>query len=64
MLEPRQPGKYPIVFVHGFFSSPAIWANVANEIMASPELRDRFQIMAYRYPTGRPFVGIGGGPAR
>jgi pimeloyl-ACP methyl ester carboxylesterase len=56
LLEPRQPGKFPLVFVHGFFSTPAIWANVANEIMASPGLRDRFQIMAYRYPTGRPFV--------
>ncbi len=57
MLEPRQPGKYPIVFVHGFFSSPVIWLNVANEILASPDLRDRVQIMAFRYPTGRPFVG-------
>ncbi|MHB8972841.1 MAG: esterase/lipase family protein [Pirellulaceae bacterium] len=56
LLEPRQPGKYPLVLVHGFFSSPAIWANVANEIMASPNLRDHFQLMAYRYPTGRPFV--------
>ncbi|MHB1030244.1 MAG: esterase/lipase family protein [Pirellulaceae bacterium] len=56
LMEPRQPGKYPLVFVHGFFSSPAIWANVVNEIMASRHLRDRYQMMAFRYPTGRPFV--------
>ncbi len=56
MVEPYQPGKYPIVFVHGFYSSPKIWAHFANEILARPELRDRIQLMAYRYPTGRPFL--------
>ncbi len=56
MIEPYQAGKYPIVFVHGFYSSPRIWAHFANEIMARPELRDRVQLMAYRYPTGRPFL--------
>ena len=55
MIEPYQPGKYPVVFVHGFFSSPKIWAHFANEIIARPELRNRIQLMAYRYPTGRPF---------
>jgi pimeloyl-ACP methyl ester carboxylesterase len=56
LLEPRQPGKYPLVFVHGFFSSPAIWADIANEILAQPGLRNCYQLIAYRYPTGRPFV--------
>jgi len=56
MLEPYQPGKYPIVFIHGFYSSSVIWADLANEIMASKQLRDRFQIWAYRYPTGAPFL--------
>jgi pimeloyl-ACP methyl ester carboxylesterase len=56
MIEPRQPGKYPLVFVHGFFSSPIIWAQIANEILARPDLRKRYQLMAYRYPTGRPFL--------
>ncbi len=55
MLEPYQAGKYPVVFVHGFFSSPRIWAQFANEILARPELRNCVQLMAYRYPTGRPF---------
>ena len=27
-----------------------------NEIMARPDLRNCFQLVAYRYPTGRPFV--------
>ena len=56
LLEPRQPGKYPLVFVHGFFSSPVIWADMADEIMARPGLHNCYQLIAYRYPTGRPFV--------
>ena len=56
LLEPRRPGQYPLVFVHGFYSAPTIWANIANEIMARPDLRNCFQLVAYRYPTGRPFV--------
>ncbi len=56
MIEPRQPGKVPVVFVHGFFSSPGVWAEAANEILADPHLRDRYQLMAYSYPTGRPFL--------
>jgi pimeloyl-ACP methyl ester carboxylesterase len=56
LLEARQPGKYPLVFVHGFYSSPAIWADIANEIYAQPGLRNCYQLVAYRYATGRPFV--------
>ncbi len=56
MIEPYQPGKFPIVFVHGLMSSPGIWANLANEILARPDLRKRFQLWAFRYPTGKPFV--------
>ncbi len=56
LLEPYQAGKYPVVFVHGFFSSPRIWAQFANEIQARPDLRNCVQLMAYRYPTGRPFT--------
>ncbi len=56
LLEPRQPDKYPLVFVHGFLSSPAIWCDIANELLHQPDLRASYQIMAYRYPTGRPFV--------
>jgi pimeloyl-ACP methyl ester carboxylesterase len=56
MLEPRQPGKFPLVLVHGFFSSPAVFADVVNEIYARPNLRNCYQVLAYRYPTERPFV--------
>ncbi len=56
MIEPYQPGKVPLVFVHGLLSSPKIWANLANEIRACPDLRERYQLWAFQYSTGRPFV--------
>ncbi|MFO7902613.1 MAG: alpha/beta hydrolase [Pirellulaceae bacterium] len=56
LLEPYQPGKYPVVFVHGLFPSPRIWAEFANEILARPDLRRQVQLVGYRYPTGRPLL--------
>lgn len=56
LLEPYQPGKYPVVFVHGLHRSPQILAEFANEILARPDLRRRIQLVGYRYPTGRPLL--------
>ncbi len=56
MLEPFQPGKIPIVFVHGLLSDRLTWANVANEIQSRPELMERYQLWGFEYPTGGPFL--------
>lgn len=55
MLEPYQPGKIPVIFVHGLASSPITWAPLFNDLLADPELRDRYQFWSYFYPTGDPF---------
>jgi hypothetical protein len=56
LYEPRQSGKYPLILVHGVFSSPIVWAQVTNEVLGRRDLRDQFQVMTYRYPGGRPFL--------
>jgi pimeloyl-ACP methyl ester carboxylesterase len=56
MLEPYQPGKIPLVFVHGLLSEPFTWANMANELQARPELMERYQIWGFKYGTGEPFL--------
>ena len=56
MLEPYQPGKIPVVFVHGLLSDPFTWAQMVNELRAKPGFVDNFQVWVYEYPTGRPFV--------
>jgi pimeloyl-ACP methyl ester carboxylesterase len=56
MLEPYQPGKIPVVLVHGLVSSPRTWAPVYNDMLADPGLREHFQFWAYFYPTGDPYL--------
>lgn len=56
MHEPFQPGKIPIVFVHGLASDPLTWAQLENELRAQPEIYRRYQFWFFRYDTGAPFL--------
>ncbi|MEA4856705.1 MAG: alpha/beta fold hydrolase [Solidesulfovibrio sp.] len=56
MLQPYDPGKIPVVFVHGLMSSPSTFANVLNGLMGDPALRARYQFWFFRYPTGNPVL--------
>lgn len=55
-LEPYQPGKIPVVLVHGLLSSPTTWTTLFNDLQADPAIRDRFQFWVYFYPTGSPYL--------
>ena len=54
--EPYQPGKVPVLFVHGFISSPATWAPLFEQLQADAELRQHCQFWFYYYPTGVPYI--------
>lgn len=54
--EPYQPGKIPLVIIHGLFSDPQSWADMVNDLRASPGFANRYQIWVYRYPTGQGFL--------
>ncbi len=54
--EPYQPGKIPVVIIHGLFSDPQSWADLVNDLRAAPGFADRFQLWDYRYPTGQGFL--------
>lgn len=56
LLEDYDPAKVPLVLVHGLWSTPAAWLALVSEIHGDPDLRSRFQIWHYRYPTGAPIV--------
>jgi pimeloyl-ACP methyl ester carboxylesterase len=51
-VEPYQRGKIPVVFVHGLYSDAITWVDTINELQAQPDLYQRFQFWAFRYPTG------------
>ncbi len=55
MLEPYQPGKIPVLMVHGLWSSPLTWMQMFNDLRSDREIRDHFQFWFYLYPTGQPF---------
>ena len=56
MIEPYQPGKIPVIIVHGLLSQPFTWADLANEIRARPDLVERYQFWGFEYATGEPFL--------
>jgi hypothetical protein len=55
MVQPYEPGKIPVLFVHGLWSSPMTWVEMFNDLRSCPEIRDRFQFWFYLYPTAQPF---------
>lgn len=56
MVEPYQPGKIPVIFVHGLLSDPSTWISLVNELSANPRFHERYQIFAFTYPTGKAFL--------
>jgi pimeloyl-ACP methyl ester carboxylesterase len=56
MLEPYQPGKIPVVLIHGLLSDALTWSEMVNELRATKGFNERFQIWTFQYPTGQPFV--------
>jgi pimeloyl-ACP methyl ester carboxylesterase len=42
--------------VHGLHSTPLAWQQLTNELLGDPEIRRRYQIWHYLYPTGLPFL--------
>jgi len=62
-LEPYDPDKIPVIFVHGLMSTGYMWRNVANEVLSDPELR-RQSLEERDARTGRERVIAGENLAR
>ena len=52
MLQPYDPNRIPVVFIHGVQSSPLIWRDMIAELQADPEVSKRYQFWAVYYPSG------------
>jgi pimeloyl-ACP methyl ester carboxylesterase len=55
MVQPYEPGKIPVLMVHGLWSSPMTWMEMFNDLRANQHIRRRYQFWFYLYPTGQPF---------
>jgi pimeloyl-ACP methyl ester carboxylesterase len=54
LMQPYEPGKIPVVFVHGTAGSPGRWAEIINVLNADPVMRQRYQFWYFIYNTGQP----------
>lgn len=55
MMQPYDPGKIPVVMIHGLGSSPITWVEMFNNLRSSPEIRRNYQFWFYYYPSAQPF---------
>jgi len=54
LTQPYRAGRIPVVFVHGTFSSPVWWAEMANALAGDPVLSKRYQFWYFIYNSGNP----------
>jgi pimeloyl-ACP methyl ester carboxylesterase len=55
MVQPYEPGKIPVLMVHGLWSTPMTWMEMFNDLRSQPQIRNRYQFWFYLYPTAQPF---------
>jgi pimeloyl-ACP methyl ester carboxylesterase len=55
-LQPYDPDRIPVVFVHGLISTPFDWVKTINGVQADPEIRKHYQFWVFAYPTGNPVL--------
>jgi pimeloyl-ACP methyl ester carboxylesterase len=52
--QPYDPGRIPVVLIHGLLSTPEMWGGVIRSLNADPLIRRNFQFWYFFYPTGQP----------
>jgi pimeloyl-ACP methyl ester carboxylesterase len=51
LLHPYEPGKIPVILIHGYWSSATCWLQTLNELRGDPMIRERYQFLIYHYPS-------------
>lgn len=54
-VQPYDPKKIPVLFVHGLQDTPASFAPMYFELMDDPAIREKFQFWVFSYPSGYPY---------
>jgi triacylglycerol esterase/lipase EstA (alpha/beta hydrolase family) len=54
-MEPQR-GRIPLVFVHGTNSSPARWADMANDLLNDPRIHSRYAFWFFEYTSSNPIA--------
>ena len=59
-LQPYDPSKIPVLFIHGLGDSQATWAPMIKELRGDETIRRHFQFWFFSYPTGYPYPMMAG----
>lgn len=55
-MQPYIAGRIPVVLIHGTFSTPTWWAEMANSLQSDPVIGSRYQLWYYIYNSGKPVL--------
>ena len=53
-VQPYDPNKIPVLFVHGLKSTPVTWTPMISALWADPMMRRNYQVWVFNYPSGYP----------
>ncbi len=56
LLRPYQPGRTPLVLIHGLASDAFTWEQIVATLESDPTISSRYQIWLYQYPTGLSYL--------
>ncbi|MBK1828776.1 alpha/beta fold hydrolase [Haloferula rosea] len=54
-VQPYDPDRIPVIFVHGLQDSPSTWAPMYFGLMADESIRTHYQFWTFSYPSGYPY---------
>jgi pimeloyl-ACP methyl ester carboxylesterase len=54
-MQPYDPKRIPVLFVHGLDSTPATFAPMYFKLLQDPEIREHYQFWVFSYPSGYPY---------
>jgi pimeloyl-ACP methyl ester carboxylesterase len=54
-LQPYDPARIPVLFVHGLDSTPATFAPMYFKLLEDRVIRERYQFWSFSYPSGYPY---------
>ena len=53
-VQPYNPKKIPVLFVHGLQSTPVTWVPMLTRFWTDPVVRRNYQVWVFNYPSGYP----------
>jgi pimeloyl-ACP methyl ester carboxylesterase len=56
LLQPYQPGRIPLVLIHGLASDALTWKEIVCALNSNPSIAAKYQIWLYQYPTGNSYL--------